>query len=171
MVFALKSKINNLDKPEKPIHLNLFQLQKAMKGFQTSKKLKVHSIKNGKPTVILVWVTTHPPCLQNFPLYEILADMAEEFKKVNFIFLDYNPDVKKSEEPETLAKVFGEHDPGLPIFTLDLSAPPNEHPDKQFESFIVPEFIMLDTNHKVVEHFVLNDRVSFRKALLLVING
>ena len=164
----LKLLVKNLDKPTQPINLNLISLQKGPNGFEPKGRLQTSKINNDKPTVIIVWVTTHAPCMNNLPQYELLAGLADQLQTVNFIFLDYDPDNFKSEELDTLAQVFGDHTPSFPIHTLDPQTPEGQHPSKQFQSFIVPEFIMLDAQHKTIEHFVLNDRPSFTKALSLI---
>ncbi|OGP15549.1 MAG: hypothetical protein A3I75_00280 [Deltaproteobacteria bacterium RIFCSPLOWO2_02_FULL_50_16] len=160
--------VTDLDTPPHPIQLHLIQLDKGPGGFEEKGRLKLSNVNNGKPFIVIVWVTTHPPCLKNLPQYELLAGLADQLESVNLIFLDYDPDRLKSEEMETLSKVFRDYYPPFPMYILDPQAPEAEHPRNQFESFIVPELIMLDPQRKATEHFVLNDRASFTKALTLI---
>ena len=157
-----------LDKPTKIVNFNLVKSERAGSQYKDVGRLKTTKINNGKPTVILTWVSRHKPCIDNFPKYEMLYDLSDQLQTVNFIFLDFAPDVQKSESLEELAKVFEKYDPGFPIYRLDSSAPEDQHPSKQFQTFATPEFIMLDSNNKVLEHFILLERPSFKKAMNLI---
>lgn len=160
--------VMDLDIPEKVVNFNLIKTQKGVDGFTEVGRLKTMRINNGKPTLIVIWVSTHAPCRDNFEKYEMLYDLSEQLQKVNFILLDYNPDIQGSEKLEHLSKIFADYDLGFPIFTLDTTAPENQHPTRQFQTFLVPELIMIDPDNKVREHFVLADRPSFKKALQLI---
>lgn len=158
----------DLDIPAKVVNFNLIKTQHAAPAFKEVGRLKTMRINNGKPTVITTWLSLHEPCQDNFPRYEMLADLSETLKTVNFIFLCFNPENQLSESLEHLAKVFEGYDPGFPIYTLDTSAPQNQHPSRQFQTFSVPELIMIDPNNKVREHFILIERPSFKRAIQLI---
>lgn len=172
MADSSSENIRHLDVPEQAIDLHLIKLRREGDRFVAEGRLKLSDIDNGKPIVILTWVSAHGPCLVSLPQYEMLYELAEEVETVNFIPLDYNPDVRRSEDPKILLKNLGEYQPSLPIYILDPKAPEDLHPKRQYEIFSAPEFIVIDSNTgKTKEHFVLIERESYRRAMSIILHA